>query len=106
MEEVQIVIGFDSQYRYLVHGENGGSMIGPMPKEIADHIAACLEACRWRPIEKPTLEEQAPILVTDGKACTTAVFQHGEWWGRREDNSFHRLPFKPTHYRPIGPLPE
>jgi hypothetical protein len=32
MEDVKVVLGFDSSYRYIVYGENGGSMIGPLPE--------------------------------------------------------------------------
>ena len=71
---------------------------------LADHIAACLDACRWRPIEEAPIDTVVIVCCT-GEWPTTAFKNKHDLW-IVVGGCGVGLVFKPTHYRLIGPLPE
>ena len=66
MNNVKIIISHDGQQRYIRYNSSvmGGNEIGPMAPEDAEHIVACIEACRWTP-PKPVqrIVDLAPALA-------------------------------------------
>jgi len=100
MEDIKIILSYDGKQRYVSYGSSvmGSNMLGPMTPEAAEHIVACLEACRWRKIETAPLGEA--FLVSDGVSVDLAETISNTVC----DSLGNRLSWA-THWRPIGPLP-
>lgn len=121
MEDVRIFKSFEQGFRYLCYDRNGGTMmLGPMPKEVAEHIAACLDACRWRKIETAPKDGTRVILANNNGEYDVAGYvewttseqqfvrkaKDGEVYKTvHKDSGYFDTDIFPTHWRPIGPLP-
>lgn len=111
MDDAYLIIsGIDPKRRYLAWKDKSGGLdheVGPIDADVAAHIAACLDACRWRPIE--TAPKDGGWFLAIGRGPDNenhiSVFKWNGFAERFLDHDYNEMLF-PTHWRQIGPLPE
>ena len=105
MEDVKIILSYDGKQRYISYNSvvMGSNMLGPMTPGDAEYLVACIDACRWRPIETAPKDGSHVLLFRP------EIVFCGYWSKKGWTISAPGLPLmlpSATHWRPIGPLPE